>query len=324
MTSLLDTPDEASSSTPDSSGGRRSGRNGPGRRRSGQRSSHNSRKAPRGLLFVRVAVTLIAVGWSLPTAGMLVSSVRDPNAIRVTGWWTALLHPFEASQWTLSNYSNVIGSRGMGAAFVNSLTVTIPATVIPIIVAAFAAYAFAWMRFPGRRILFGGVVAMLVVPLQMTLIPILQAYTFLNLTGTFLGTWLAHAAFGLPLATYLLYTYIANLPRDLIEAAKVDGASHFQVFRRLVVPLSMPAIASFAIFQFLWVWNDLLVALVFLGTGSEVAVLTAQLNELVGTRGQDWHLLTAGAFVTMIVPVAVFLGLQRFFVRGLLAGSVKG
>ncbi|HUG84858.1 MAG TPA: carbohydrate ABC transporter permease [Euzebya sp.] len=278
----------------------------------------------RGLLLVRLIVVGITAAWSLPTVGMLISSVRDPNAIRQTGWWTVVVHPFETAQWTLVNYRAVLGGRGMGSAFLNSLTVTLPATIIPIIIAAFAAYAFAWMRFPGRKVVFGAVVALLVVPLQMTLIPILRAYTALDLTGTFLGTWLAHAAFGLPLAIYLLYTSIATMPRDLIEAAAVDGASHFQVFRTVVVPLSLPAIASFAIFQFLWVWNDLLVALVFLGTDSEVAILTAQLNELVGTRGQDWHLLTAGAFVTMVVPVTVFLGLQRFFVRGLLAGSVKG
>ncbi len=277
-----------------------------------------------GIAAVRGAVVLIALTWSLPTVGMLISSFRDPNAIRETGWWTVLAHPFESAQWTISNYESVLGARGMAGAFLNSLTVTLPATVIPITIAAFAAYAFAWMRFRGRKVLFGTVVALLVVPLQMTLIPILRAYTALDLTGTFVGTWLAHAAFGLPLAVYLLYTYIATLPRDLMEAAAVDGANHFQVFRTLVLPLSLPAIASFAIFQFLWVWNDLLVALVFLGTDSQVAILTAQLNELVGTRGQDWHLLTAGAFVTMVVPVAVFLGLQRYFVRGLLAGSVKG
>ncbi len=295
--------------------GRRAARSHDEHRRHGTTAGHN---------LVRVAVVLIAAVWSLPTVGMLVSSVRNPNDIRTTGWWEAVAHPFEAAQWTASNYDTVLGARGMGSAFLNSLTVALPATAIPIIIAAFAAYAFAWMRFPGRRLLFATVVSLLVVPLQMTLIPILRAYTALDLTGTFLGTWLAHAAFGLPLAVYLLYTYIAALPKELMEAAHVDGANHLQVFRSLVLPLSVPSIASFAIFQFLWVWNDLLVALVFLGTDSEVAILTAQLNELVGTRGQDWHLLTAGAFVTMAVPLTVFLALQRYFVRGLLAGSVKG
>ncbi|HSR45026.1 MAG TPA: carbohydrate ABC transporter permease [Acidimicrobiia bacterium] len=273
---------------------------------------------------VKVAVVLIAALWSLPTVGLLISSLRGKNAIDGTGWWTALVHPFESAQWTIQNYADVLTSDNMLNAFVNSLVVTIPATVIPITLAAFAAYAFAWMRFPGRSLLFALVVGLLVVPLQMALIPILRIYTDLEMNGTFLGLWLAHTGFGLPLAIYLLYNYISQLPKDLFESAFIDGASHFTAFLRLVLPLSMPALASFAIFQFLWVWNDLLVALVFLGTGSEVAILTAALNELVGTKGEAWHVLTAGAFVTMIVPLVVFLSLQRYFVRGLLAGSVKG
>ena len=273
---------------------------------------------------VRIVVVMMVALWSLPTVGLLISSFRGQNAIDSSGWWTVIVHPFESAQWTLQNYSDVLTADNMLNAFINSLVVTIPATIIPITLAAFAAYAFAWMRFPGRTILFASVVALLVVPLQMALIPILRIYTDLELNGTFLGLWLAHAGFGLPLAIYLLYSYIAELPKDLFDSAFVDGASHFTAFVRLVLPLSMPALASFAIFQFLWVWNDLLVALVFLGTGSEVAVLTAQLNELVGTKGEAWHVLTAGAFVTMIVPLIVFLSLQRYFVRGLLAGSVKG
>jgi len=277
----------------------------------------------RSLAIVRLGVVLIAAMWSFPTAGLLISSLRSANDINSTGWWTTLVHPFETT-WTLANYTEVLEASGMLNAFVNSLIVTIPATVIPITLAAFAAYAFAWMRFPGRGLLFAVVVGLLVVPIQMTLVPLLQAYNQTGLTGTFLGIWLAHTGFGLPLAIYLLYNYISQLPRDLFESAFIDGASHFTAFIRLVLPLSMPALAAFAIFQFLWVWNDLLVALVFLGTDSRVAILTARLNELVGSRGQDWHLLTAGAFVTMVVPVIVFLGLQRHFVRGLLAGSVKG
>jgi alpha-glucoside transport system permease protein len=273
---------------------------------------------------VRVAVVVIAVIWSLPTAGLLISSFRSNADIRASGWWDALLHPFEAAQWTVSNYVAVLNADNLATSFVNSLVVTIPSVVIPITMAAFAAYAFAWMRFPGRRLLFAIVVAMLVVPLQMSLVPILRLFAGLDLNGTFLGVWLAHTGFGLPLAIFLLYNYISQLPGDIFESASIDGASHFQIFRELVVPLSVPALASFAIFQFLWIWNDLLVALVYLGTQEQVATLPARLNELVGTKGESWHLLTAGAFVTMIVPLAVFLLLQRYFVRGMIAGSVKG
>jgi alpha-glucoside transport system permease protein len=275
--------------------------------------------------LVRVAVVLIAVAWSVPTAGLLISSFRPANDIRSSGWWEAILHPFDATtQWTLKNYETVLTADGLLNAFINSLVVTIPAVVMPITMAAFAAYAFAWMRFPGRSILFAVVVGLLVVPLQMSLVPVLRLYSALDLNGTFLGVWLAHAGFGLPLAIFLLYNYISQLPGDLFESAAMDGASHFQIFRRIVVPLSVPALASFAIFQFLWVWNDLLVALVYLGTNDAVMVLPARLNEMNGTRGESWHLLTAGAFVTMAVPLAVFLALQRYFVRGIIAGSVKG
>jgi alpha-glucoside transport system permease protein len=200
--------------------------------------------------------------------------------------------------------------------------VSIPATLIPILIAAFAAYAFAWMDFPGRKPLFILVVALLVVPLQIALIPILQDYTRLDLNGSFLGMWLAHTGFGLPLAVYLLFNYISQLPRDIFESAFLDGATPFKIFVRLVLPLSMPALASFAIFQFLWVWNDYLVALIFLGDKNRV--VTSALAAMVGEKGQDWHLLTSGAFLSMILPLTVFFALQRFFVRGLMAGSVKG
>jgi len=218
----------------------------------------------------------------------------------------------------------VIPGDDFVSAFLNSLAVAVPATVIPILVAAFAAYGFAWMRFPGRRMLFILVVALLVVPLQIALVPILRDFRALQLNGTFLAMWLAHTGFGLPLATYLLFNYISGLPRETLESAFIDGASHFTVFRRLILPLSVPALASFAIFQFLWVWNDYLVALIFLGGNPETKVITQRLADIVGSRGNDWHLLTAGAFITMLLPLIVFFSLQRFFVRGLLAGSVKG
>ncbi len=246
-----------------------------------------------------------------------------------------------SSDFTTQNYQNVLTGKvyevqlsdgstkteqgdDMSGAFLNSLTVAIPATLIPIGIAAFAAYGFAWMNFSGRKFLFIMVVALLVVPLQIGLVPILRDYTRLGINGTFLSIWLAHTGFGLPLATYLLFNYISTLPRETLESAFIDGASHFTVFTRLILPLSVPALASFAIFQFLWVWNDYLVALVFMGAKQDTQVITMRLAEIVGSRGSDWHLLTSGAFVTMILPLIVFFSLQRFFVRGLLAGSVKG
>ncbi len=277
------------------------------------------RRAP-----LRFAVIAIAILWSIPTIGLLVTSVRDPRDITRTGWWDALLSPLDFTQWTLQNYVNVLNAEGMATAFINSFIVSIPATVIPITVAAFAAYAFAWMRFPLRIPLFILVVGLLVVPLQMALIPVLQIFSALGLSGQFLGIWLAHTGFGLPLAVFLLYNFISQLPEDLFETASIDGATHFQMFTRIVLPLSVPALAAFAIFQFMWVWNDLLVALVFLGPQQDVAPATVALNQLVGNRGEQWHILTAGAFVTMVVPLAVFLALQRYFVRGILSGSVKG
>ncbi|MGD8474485.1 MAG: carbohydrate ABC transporter permease [Anaerolineae bacterium] len=243
--------------------------------------------------------------------------------------------------FTLDNYKQVLLGAGveitnpdgsvetapgqdMSQAFLNSVAVAIPSTVIPILIAAFAAYGFAWMSFPGRRLMFILVVGLLVVPLQIALVPILRDYNSLGLNGTFLAVWLAHTGFGLALATYLLFNYISTLPRETLESAFIDGASHFTVFTRLVLPLSVPALASFAIFQFLWVWNDYLVALTFLGVDPTYKVLTQRLADLTGTFGNAWHLLTAGAFVTMILPLVVFFALQRYFVRGLMAGSVKG
>ncbi len=359
-----------------------------------------------GKIIVNVVLALICLVWTIPTIGLLASSIRTREAIATSGWWTILPHQeftttgtvqlaketdlsqpitlpaelgggtysvdqitagitlpdgrhvawesrrnrllaLQGQQWaantnfTLENYQNVLIGRtytytapdgsqkteqgaDLSGALLSSIAVTVPSTIIPILIAAFAAYGFAWMRFPGRFLLFTMVVALLVVPLQVALVPILRDYVRLDLNGTYMGVWLAHTGFGLPLATYLLYNYVSQLPRDILESAFIDGASHFTIFTQLILPLSVPALASFAIFQFLWVWNDYLVALIFIGSQPNVQVLTMRLADMTGSRGQDWHVLTAGAFVTMIVPLIIFFSLQRYFVRGLLAGSVKG
>ncbi|MDG4853131.1 MULTISPECIES: carbohydrate ABC transporter permease [unclassified Mesorhizobium] len=373
-----------------------------------------------GRFGVHLAVLVFVVIWTIPTLGILVSSLRDKDQIIASGWWNSfssssqteagrlpaasaqtqkdgkyviegnvfgdgakraisafgtkaaaptqykagtaadlgdgvslqvnadgtfvLSSPkaFEGDRgqrvyyassappkFTTENYENVLLSQGIGRSFMNSLTVTIPATVIPILIAAFAAYALAWMRFPGRALLIAVIIGLLVVPLQMSLIPLLKLYngvgTFFGVPSkTYLGIWLAHTGFGLPFAIYLLRSYIAGLPREIMESARIDGASDFEIFVKIVLPLSFPVLASFAIFQFLWVWNDLLVAMVFLGTAPDQIVLTAQLNALLGSRGGNWEILTTSAFITIIVPLIVFFSLQRYFVRGLLAGSVKG
>ena len=271
---------------------------------------------------VRLFVLAVVLIWTIPTLGLLVSSFRTQQAIAASGWWQGLFNFTNFEQWTSNNYERVLFADQMANAFFNSLLITIPATVIPITVAAFAAYAIAWMLFPGRQLLFVIIVGLLIVPLQMALIPVLRVYTRYGINGTYLGMWLAHTGFGLPLATYMLYGYISSIPKSIIESAHADGATPWMSFTRLVLPLSIPAIASFAIFQFLWVWNDLLVALVFFGTRRPI--VTTRLAELVGSRGQSWHVLTAGAFITMIVPLIIFFSLQRYFVRGMMAGSVKG
>ena len=273
---------------------------------------------------LHLAVIGISLIWLLPSVGLLISSLRLENDVLSTGWWTVFAHPFDFTQLQLGNYIDVLTAQGMGRAFLNSLTIAIPSTVIPIMIAAFAAYAFAWMDFPGRQVLFVVVVGLLVVPLQMTLIPILRLYNRLGLAGTFLGIWLAHTGYGLPFAVYLLRNFFGALPKDLFESAFLDGASELTAFFRLALPLSVPALASLAIFQFLWVWNDLLVALIYLGGTETVAPLTVKVSLLVNSLGQQWHLLTAAAFVSMALPLVLFFSLQRYFVRGLLAGSVKG
>jgi len=282
-----------------------------------------------------IAAIVIAVLWTTPTLGLLITSFRPPELINTSGWWSIFINP----GFTVSNYEAVLSGTAttvtLGQSFINSIAITIPASIFPLVIAALAAYAFAWIPFRGRNILFIGVFALQVVPIQMALVPLLslfarglkiggvEVFEGLGAGGNSYGQiWIAHTIFALPLAIFLLHNFISEIPHELIEAARVDGAGHGQTFFRIVLPLAMPAIASFAIFQFLWVWNDLLVALVF--ADGAVGPITKVLREITGNRGQDWYLLTAGAFVAMIVPLIVFFALQRFFVRGLLAGSTKG
>lgn len=275
-------------------------------------------------LPLHLLVITLAVIWLAPSLGLLVSSFRPRQDLLSSGWWTALVTPSYWSQFTLDNYRDVLTTQGMGRAFLNSFIITVPTTLLTLAIAALAAYALAWMNFRGRQLLLMTVIGLIVIPLQMTLIPVLRMFNVLKLSGTFPGIWLAHAGYGLPLMIYLLRNFFGALPRELFESAFIDGATPFRAFVKLVLPLSVPVLASAGIFQFLWVWNDLLVALVYLGGFEEVAPLTLKLSLLVGSRGQDWHLLTAAAFISMIVPMIVFLSLQRYFVRGILAGAVKG
>ncbi|MEV8250395.1 carbohydrate ABC transporter permease [Microbacterium sp. NPDC076768] len=284
--------------------------------------------------WASVASILIAVLWTIPTLGLFISSFRPRDQIQSSGWWEFFANP----QVTLENYVDVLQSGTtqltMIESFVNSIAITIPATLIPLMIASMAAYAFAWIDFKGRNALFIFVFALQIVPIQMALVPLLSSFSRgINLFGLqvtlpldasqgYAQVWIAHTMFALPLAIYLLHNFMSEIPGEIIEAARVDGASRGQIFFRVVLPLTMPAIASVAIFQFLWVWNDLLVALVF--ADGAAAPITKLLAEITGTRGNDWYLLTAGAFVSIIVPLIVFFALQRYFVRGLLAGSTKG
>ena len=273
--------------------------------------------------WASLAALVLAVLWTLPTFGLLVTSFRPQRDIRSSGWWTMLSDP----TFTLDNYKAVLSTdqgSGLGDYFVNSFIITIPSVVIPLSLAALAAYAFAWIKFPGRDILFVAVFALQIVPIQVTLIPLLTLYVDAGVAGTFWPIWLSHSIFALPLAVFLLHNFMKDVPATLLEAARIDGAGHIAIFFKVLLPLLRPALAAFGIFQFLWVWNDLLVALTFAGGGNAVAPITVALANLSGTRGNAWHLLSAGAFVSIIVPVTVFLLLQRYFVRGLLAGSVKG
>jgi len=270
---------------------------------------------------VHTFLIIICIIWLTPTMGLLISSFRPRHLILSTGWWKAFSLPLK---FTLENYLHVIQQANMGQSFFNSLMITIPATVMPILIAAFAAYAFSWMKFRGRDTLFLMIIALLVVPIQMTLIPVLRLFNFLNLTGTFGGLWIAHTAYGLPFAIYLLRSFIGGIHSDIFESAFLDGASHFQIFYRIVLPVSVPAIASLAIFQFMWVWNDLLVALIYLGGTPEVAPMTVTISNLVNSYGGGWEFLTSAAFISMLLPLLIFFSLQRYFIRGILAGSIKG
>lgn len=284
------------------------------------RMTDGRRRSP-GAIIVMVVLSIL---WTVPTFGMLLTSFRSRTDAAGTGWWDALAAPL-ATDWTLDNYRRLFENTDLGGTLLNSVVVAVPATVLPIMFAAFAAYAFTFMKFPAKELFFLLVVALMVVPIQVAFQPLLNLLgpRGLGISGEFVAVWLLHTGFGMPLAIYILRNYMTGLPWSVIESAKIDGATHYQTFWRLVAPMSMPAIAAFATLQFLWVWNDLLIAKLFLGGGSNTTIIVA-LQQLLGTQGQGAELLTAGAFISMVIPLIVFFSLQNFLVRGMTAGSVKG
>jgi alpha-glucoside transport system permease protein len=281
------------------------------------------RRQGRASPAAQLVVVALCVLWLVPAIGILLTSVRTPDAVNSSGWWTMFRPPFDASQLSFASYRQAWYMR-MGFSFLNSLAVTLPAVVIPVVIAGTAAYAFTFLRFPGRDLLFVVIVGLLIVPSQVALAPLLAIYGRFHLTGTYAAVYLTHIGFGLPLAVFILRTYMKTLPASLVESAKVDGASHYQIFWRLVIPLSVPALAAFANFQFLVVWNDLLIALLYLGEGDRQVITVTLGGVLGGNQLLGWQVVTGAAVITMAVPVLVFVTLQRYFVQGLTAGSVGG
>ncbi|MBN1499397.1 MAG: carbohydrate ABC transporter permease [Spirochaetes bacterium] len=271
--------------------------------------------------LLNIFLVLFTFVWFLPTLGLFISSFRHPSQIASSGWWTAFMHP---ASFTFENYKFVLFSSGIGKAFINSLIITVPSTCLVVIIASLAAYIFAFYEFPARKILFITFISLQVIPLQITLIPVLKMYRSAGIAGTFPGIWIAHCAYGLPFAIYLLRNFFSGIPYSMIESAQIDGASISQIFSKLIFPLSIPAIASLGIFQFIWVWNDLLLALVYLGGTPQVAPLTVKLASLSGSLESGWNIMTTAAFISMLLPLIIFFAMQKYFIEGILAGSVKG
>ncbi len=271
-----------------------------------------------GKWVVHIILFCLAVVWLVPSVGLLITSFRPREAIATSGWWTA----FSPAQFTIENYVEVLTAQGMGDSFINSFKITIPGTLLPITIAAIAAYALAWMPIKGKDWILVALLALLVIPIQTTLVPVLRLFNQFGLTGTYIGIWIAHTAYGLPFCIYLLRNFFISLPKELMESAKIDGASEITIFWRIVIPLSVPALASLAIFQFMWVWNDLLVALVFMSDPVNQP-MTVRIQAMLGTYATEWHIMSAASFISMAVPLVVFFALQRYFVAGLTAGSVK-